>query len=957
MSDRSIPRVSMMETLINYIDDNDTSDKKEAEITDKESGLLHAIWQDDSSRLISLTKRKTKRAEGGLDRSDDTLNDHETIDPGTASRLLQLACRLDSVECAKVLVEGDTGAVVQINEMDGSGRTPLQTAAAMHSTKCIDLLLKKNARTDLQSKDGDSLLALEIALSSKRMQVDWHPKDSVEELLILLRERDLSAMRLLAVATKDVSAVAYRRAMKGNIVELAALLLVVADKITASVHIEHCSLNGKKSRTIYESILSEAMSLFEMEKRVQSNQAKYDQDLVPTYQKKRRLLLGEIELIQTFRGAVDNCKKRKDLSPLIQALRIGDEPVAKLLLQAGADTRETDGDGNTVLHLCLKASHFSQNLRLLWLLLQHGAKVSQRNLLGLTPVHVAAEKGNYQALQILLLHAPECVDIASVTQETPLFFAVRNGHLDCTKLLLQSGADCQVINLRRQRPIDLTSSQDIRFILNPANQEFLFHNRTPQEDYSHGTVCSADNELAELHEPMFARNPQNKECPNKKTEVCRYYDSLSGCVKGANCNFTHGESELRQGPLELMAVSPYRTITKKTVMDRKVFVGGLPLSVDSDYLKEFFQAEFGPVEKAIVITTKAGSQSQSKGFGFVTFKREETVENAVKARFVTIFGKKAEIKCAVMNFFSESYQKDPDGQPLGSLSEHFPLWLVKFRKWLPIFLKRAFKRVENAEGYPLSSLKADFRATCGMELDHTSLGFLKLSDFMRAFPDLCKMRLHPAGNGIGSHIVLYPQTSGRHHELIRSLGDHPSLKAIEISKSLSANEVSEEGPSSNESKAKEKVNIGYLPREEGIQRSNPWGEVVESLQSRLTNTSLTEVGHQISCKKQGGIEGLSQSPAEGSRGALEENQPPSFSLFRRQWDHYALVHGRCTVCFVQPGSLAIIPCHHKLCLSCFKNSIQRTCIICNAKVQGFMFLEDKLPDTRCLPPTSTEFLQ
>ncbi|ONK58924.1 uncharacterized protein A4U43_C08F1140 [Asparagus officinalis] len=131
----------------------------------------------------------------------------------------------------------------------------------------------KGARTDIQSKDRDSLLALEIASSSKRMQVDWSPKDSVEELLVLLRER-------LVVATKE-----------GHVAELASLLLVAA---------------------------------------------------------------------------------------------IGDEPVAKLLCQAGLTSVKLT---ELVLHL-----------------LKHGAKVCERNLLGLTPVHVTAEKANYQALQ---MHIPK----------------------------------------------------------------------------------------------------------------------------------------------------------------------------------------------------------------------------------------------------------------------------------------------------------------------------------------------------------------------------------------------------------------------------------------------------------------------------------------------------------------------------------------------------------------------
>jgi len=116
--------------------------------------------------------------------------------------------------------------------------------------------------------------------------------------------------------------------MEGRIVELAALLLVAADEIIPPVCISgEGSLTATKSRTMYESILEEAMALFEMGKRAQSdiNQAKYGQELVQVYQMRRKLFLCEIELIQMFGvvvPAAGNNKKRRVLPPLLQALQV-----------------------------------------------------------------------------------------------------------------------------------------------------------------------------------------------------------------------------------------------------------------------------------------------------------------------------------------------------------------------------------------------------------------------------------------------------------------------------------------------------------------------------------------------------------------------------------------------------------------------------------------------------------
>lgn len=108
------------------------------------------------------------------------------------------------------------------------------------------------------------------------------------------------------------------------------------------------------------------------------------------------------------------------------------------------------------------------------LLLVHGARITHKNKLGLSAVHLAAANGNLSALevysfliflvcvshpklkqdndilslQILLAAYPELVHSKTVIKETPLFFAVKNNHLDCVELLLQCGASSEIHNLR-----------------------------------------------------------------------------------------------------------------------------------------------------------------------------------------------------------------------------------------------------------------------------------------------------------------------------------------------------------------------------------------------------------------------------------------------------------------------------------------------------------------------------
>ncbi|MFC1682083.1 RNA recognition motif domain-containing protein [Nanoarchaeota archaeon] len=58
----------------------------------------------------------------------------------------------------------------------------------------------------------------------------------------------------------------------------------------------------------------------------------------------------------------------------------------------------------------------------------------------------------------------------------------------------------------------------------------------------------------------------------------------------------------------------------------KVYVGNLPFSVDQAKLSELF-ASFGEIEEASVISDKFSGRS--KGFGFVTFKNDESAKKAI----------------------------------------------------------------------------------------------------------------------------------------------------------------------------------------------------------------------------------------------------------------------------------------------------------------------------------------
>ncbi|KAK6928204.1 Ankyrin repeat [Dillenia turbinata] len=781
--------------------------------------LLQCIVRDDKKQLLSLSERVFEVSLNGDALDWEEISDTMLPDRGIVSKLLHFCCTLDAVECASCLINGELGVVPLVNEIEESGKSPLHTAAENHSVRCIELLIRKRARTD-----------------------------------------DLTAVKLLTEKTKDVAEMAYSKAMEGSVVPLAVLLMVATEKlINAPITVprtDDADIASKDKATMYESVIREALA----SGRAQTTSSRVGKRMSGGLNKteiaeKRNMLLCALELLQLF-GALPRsagCTDRKIISPLIRAaqdildgsLQAADEEVVELLLKTSINVNDTDAEGNSALHWSLKMPKGSslQEIRVVWLLLKYGAQICQRNKLGLTAAHMAAANGNFGALQgmeefflkstcfsckqgphieiyplvcfipVLEDVIPQLFVIMTEMKETPLFFAAKNDQMECAQLLLNFGANTEVLNLRRQRPIDLAKSQDMRFILSPTNiglTSRVFPKR----------VSSLSVQVMKPEGTKYDRVFQSP-----KTEICKFFESPSGCIRGAKCFYAHGEEEFRKAKhgrlFHSLAIADLK---------RKIFIGGLPPSLKSDGLHKIFEEQFGAVEDAVVIGNQTSGMASSRGFGFVTFKNQRSVAAAVQVHYIEILGKYVEIKSAIPKCILleesqktlehqaetpskphspqaiESTDKAKEGERSDEMSwadrvfqyqpkacpnepqvsdsskakgQNVPAWLITFKNWLPDFLQDVSKRLEKGEWYPLSSLKADFRAT-GLELDHASLGYSKLSDFMRLFSDLCHMKVVPVGGrGAATHVVLLPNLPSSPNEKIQPMEFYCTAPTVE----------------------------------------------------------------------------------------------------------------------------------------------------------------------------------
>jgi len=101
----------------------------------------------------------------------------------------------------------------------------------------------------------------------------------------------------------------------------------------------------------------------------------------------------------------------------------------------------------------------------------------------------------------------------------------------------------------------------------------------------------------------------------------------------------NGTLQLDGRKIEAKRAIPKRDMEKS---GKKLFVGGIPISLSAADFKKFFE-QFGTVTDSQVMTER--ESGRSRGFGFVTFQDDETMEKVLATQH-TIQGKPVEVKRA-----------------------------------------------------------------------------------------------------------------------------------------------------------------------------------------------------------------------------------------------------------------------------------------------------------------------
>jgi hypothetical protein len=124
---------------------------------------------------------------------------------------------------------------------------------------------------------------------------------------------------------------------------------------------------------------------------------------------------------------------------LLDAVEEGDIARVKKLLDRGANLNAKDILGYTPLH---KAAMYG-DIELVDLLLRYGADANAKTDKAETPLHLAASRGQADVVKMLLERGAD-VNARDEKGWTPLHFAAFNNHSNAAKMLLENGADANI---------------------------------------------------------------------------------------------------------------------------------------------------------------------------------------------------------------------------------------------------------------------------------------------------------------------------------------------------------------------------------------------------------------------------------------------------------------------------------------------------------------------------------
>uniref|UniRef100_A0A6P7H3I6 Ankyrin-3-like n=1 Tax=Diabrotica virgifera virgifera TaxID=50390 RepID=A0A6P7H3I6_DIAVI len=128
-------------------------------------------------------------------------------------------------------------------------------------------------------------------------------------------------------------------------------------------------------------------------------------------------------------------------SPLHKAVEKRYLEIVELLLKRNANVNASLNRFNQYVPPPLHLAAVCGRLDVLTLLIAYGASLETKSMDGLLPIHIAAQKGNFNIVKYFVENKLYHVDICGNNLRTPLICAVVGGHTEIIEFLIQCDAD------------------------------------------------------------------------------------------------------------------------------------------------------------------------------------------------------------------------------------------------------------------------------------------------------------------------------------------------------------------------------------------------------------------------------------------------------------------------------------------------------------------------------------
>ena len=164
--------------------------------------------------------------------------------------------------------------------------------------------------------------------------------------------------------------------------------------------------------------------------------------------KKGRLSLAR-SLVEA--GADVNAITDTNGTPFMFAILGNSQQVAQWLMDQGADVNTVGSNGWTALTIAAAKG----NVPLLQWLIKQGADTQVRDVYRFTPLMRSVDNGYVEAAAVLLSLVETDVNARDEYDNTPLHHAVSVGNIPMVNLLLEHGADPNIVNRDGDSPLEL----------------------------------------------------------------------------------------------------------------------------------------------------------------------------------------------------------------------------------------------------------------------------------------------------------------------------------------------------------------------------------------------------------------------------------------------------------------------------------------------------------------------